>query len=105
PRGAVPCLRGPTPSLKDSDDLLCSGAHGQRAPALPAAARDGAQRPAGPAPAQDRGAGRPGGRPGPHPEAISFSIIAGVPPQVGLFASFTMAVTIAVVGGRPAMIS
>src|SRR5699024_11484387 len=39
------------------------------------------------------------------PEAISFSIIAGVPPQVGLFASFTMAVTVAVVGGRPAMIS
>ncbi|MFH5821353.1 SulP family inorganic anion transporter [Georgenia sp. AZ-5] len=39
------------------------------------------------------------------PEAISFSIIAGVAPQVGLFASFTMAVTIAVVGGRPAMIS
>ncbi len=39
------------------------------------------------------------------PEAISFSIIAGVPPQVGLFASFTMAVTISVVGGRPAMIS
>ncbi len=39
------------------------------------------------------------------PEAISFSILAGVAPQVGLFASFTMAVTIAVVGGRPAMIS
>ncbi|WP_427763949.1 SulP family inorganic anion transporter [Streptomyces sp. DSM 41931] len=39
------------------------------------------------------------------PEAISFSIIAGVDPAVGLFASFTMAVTIAVVGGRPAMIS
>ncbi|MGP9681730.1 SulP family inorganic anion transporter [Brachybacterium sp. AOP3-A1-3] len=39
------------------------------------------------------------------PEAISFSIIAGVPPQVGLFASFTMAVTISIVGGRPAMIS
>ncbi|EFV13446.2 SulP family inorganic anion transporter [Segniliparus rugosus] len=39
------------------------------------------------------------------PEAISFSIIAGVPPQVGLFASFTMAVTIAFTGGRPAMIS
>jgi len=34
------------------------------------------------------------------PEAISFSIIAGVDPRVGLFASFTMAVTIAVVGGR-----
>ncbi|MEQ7127112.1 SulP family inorganic anion transporter [Actinopolymorpha sp. B11F2] len=39
------------------------------------------------------------------PEAISFSIIAGVDPSVGLFASFTMAVTIALVGGRPAMIS
>jgi SulP family sulfate permease len=39
------------------------------------------------------------------PEAISFSIIAGVDPRVGLFASFTMAVTVAVVGGRPAMIS
>ncbi|WP_211208723.1 SulP family inorganic anion transporter [Aeromicrobium marinum] len=39
------------------------------------------------------------------PEAISFSIIAGVDPRVGLFASFTMAVTIAFVGGRPAMIS
>jgi SulP family sulfate permease len=39
------------------------------------------------------------------PEAISFSVIAGVDPSVGLFASFTMAVTIAVVGGRPAMIS
>jgi SulP family sulfate permease len=39
------------------------------------------------------------------PEAISFSIIAGVDPAIGLFASFTMAVTIAVVGGRRAMIS
>ncbi|MBB2924068.1 SulP family inorganic anion transporter [Cellulomonas cellasea] len=39
------------------------------------------------------------------PEAISFSIIAGVDPRLGLFASFTMAVTIAVVGGRPAMVS
>jgi SulP family sulfate permease len=39
------------------------------------------------------------------PEAISFSIIAGVDPRVGLFASFIMAVTIAIVGGRPAMIS
>lgn len=39
------------------------------------------------------------------PEAISFSIIAHVDPRVGLFASFTMAVTIAIVGGRPAMIS
>ncbi len=39
------------------------------------------------------------------PEAISFSIIAGVDPSVGLFASFTMAVVISIVGGRPAMIS
>lgn len=39
------------------------------------------------------------------PEAISFSIIAGVDPRVGLFASFTMAVTISIVGGRRAMIS
>ena len=39
------------------------------------------------------------------PEAISFSIIAGVDPRLGLFASFTMAVTISIVGGRPAMIS
>ncbi|MFZ1853377.1 MAG: SulP family inorganic anion transporter [Candidatus Nanopelagicales bacterium] len=39
------------------------------------------------------------------PEAISFSIIAGVDPKVGLYASFTMAVTIAFLGGRPAMIS
>ncbi|MBT2442805.1 SulP family inorganic anion transporter [Streptomyces sp. ISL-36] len=39
------------------------------------------------------------------PEAISFSIIAGVDPAVGLFASFTMAVVISIVGGRRAMIS
>jgi len=39
------------------------------------------------------------------PEAISFSIIAGVDPRVGLFTSFTMAVSIAFLGGRPAMIS
>ncbi len=39
------------------------------------------------------------------PEAIAFSIIAGVDPRLGLFASFTMAVTTAVLGGRPAMIS
>ncbi|WP_280339297.1 SulP family inorganic anion transporter [Nocardia neocaledoniensis] len=39
------------------------------------------------------------------PEAISFSIIAGLDPRVGLFTSFTMAVTIAIVGGRRAMIS
>lgn len=39
------------------------------------------------------------------PEAISFSIIAGVDPKFGLFSSFIMAVTIAFVGGRPAMIT
>ncbi|MQY16733.1 C4-dicarboxylic acid transporter DauA [Streptomyces sp. RB5] len=39
------------------------------------------------------------------PEAISFSVIAGVEPAVGLFASFTMAVAISVFGGRRAMIS
>ncbi len=39
------------------------------------------------------------------PEAIAFSILAGVDPRVGLFASFVMAITTAVLGGRPAMIS
>ncbi len=39
------------------------------------------------------------------PEAISFSIIAGVDPKVGLYASFSIAVIIAFTGGRPAMIS
>jgi sulfate permease, SulP family len=39
------------------------------------------------------------------PEAIAFSIIAGVDPKVGLYASFCIAVVIAFVGGRPAMIS
>lgn len=39
------------------------------------------------------------------PEAISFSIIAGVDPRMGLFASFIMAVSIAFLGGRPAMIT
>jgi len=39
------------------------------------------------------------------PEAISFSIIAGVDPMVGLYASFCIAVVIAFVGGRPGMIS
>ena len=39
------------------------------------------------------------------PEAIAFSIIAGVDPRIGLFASFTMAVSISFLGGRPAMIS
>ncbi|WP_374286192.1 SulP family inorganic anion transporter [Pseudomonas fluvialis] len=39
------------------------------------------------------------------PEAIAFSIIAGVDPKVGLYASFCIAVVIAFVGGRPGMIS
>jgi SulP family sulfate permease len=39
------------------------------------------------------------------PEAIAFSIIAGVDPKVGLYASFSMAVIIAFAGGRPGMIS
>lgn len=39
------------------------------------------------------------------PEAIAFSILAGVDPMVGLYASFTIAVTISIVGGRMGMIS
>ncbi len=39
------------------------------------------------------------------PEAIAFSIIAGVDPRVGLYASFSIAVIISIVGGRPGMIS
>lgn len=39
------------------------------------------------------------------PEAIAFSIIAGVDPRVGLYASFSMAVVIAFTGGRAGMIS
>jgi len=39
------------------------------------------------------------------PEAIGFSIIAGVDPRVGLYASFSIAVIIAMIGGRPGMIS
>lgn len=39
------------------------------------------------------------------PEAIAFSLIAGVDPKVGLYASFCIAIVIAFVGGRPAMIS
>jgi len=39
------------------------------------------------------------------PESIAFSIIAGVDPQVGLYSSFCITVVIAVVGGRPGMIS
>ena len=39
------------------------------------------------------------------PEAISFSIIAGVDPKVGLYASFSIAIVISFAGGRPGMIS
>ena len=39
------------------------------------------------------------------PEAIAFSIIAGVAPKVGLYASFCIAVITAIIGGRPGMIS
>lgn len=39
------------------------------------------------------------------PEAIGFSLIAGVDPKVGLYASFSIAVIISITGGRPAMIS
>lgn len=39
------------------------------------------------------------------PEAIAFSIIAGVDPKVGLYASFCIAVITALIGGRPGMIS
>jgi SulP family sulfate permease len=39
------------------------------------------------------------------PEAIGFSIVAGVDPKIGLYASFSIAVVTAIVGGRPAMIS
>ncbi|OFP36280.1 MULTISPECIES: SulP family inorganic anion transporter [unclassified Corynebacterium] len=39
------------------------------------------------------------------PEAISFSIIAGLDPKVGLYSSFIMAMVVAITGGRPAMIT
>ncbi|MEP6906573.1 MAG: SulP family inorganic anion transporter, partial [Pseudoxanthomonas sp.] len=39
------------------------------------------------------------------PEVIAFSFVAGVDPQVGLFASFVLSMVIAVFGGRPAMIT
>ena len=39
------------------------------------------------------------------PEAIAFSIIAGVDPKIGLYASFSIAVITAITGGRPGMIS
>ena len=48
-----------------------------------------------------RGPGRPGRRPGADPRGDLVLVIAGVDPAIGLFASFTMAVMIAIVGGRP----
>ncbi|MGI4950972.1 MAG: SulP family inorganic anion transporter, partial [Janthinobacterium lividum] len=39
------------------------------------------------------------------PEVIAFSFVAGVDPQVGLYASFVIGIVIAFCGGRPAMIS
>lgn len=39
------------------------------------------------------------------PEVIAFSFVAGVDPEVGLFASFVISIVIAFTGGRPAMIS
>ena len=39
------------------------------------------------------------------PEAIAFSIVAGVDPKVGLYASFCIAVTVSIFGDRPGMIS
>ena len=39
------------------------------------------------------------------PEVISFSVIAGVDPKVSLIASVVLALTMTVLGGRPAMIT
>ena len=39
------------------------------------------------------------------PEVIAFSFVAGVDPEVGLFASFVISIVLAFFGGRPAMIS
>src|SRR3982750_347101 len=39
------------------------------------------------------------------PEVIAFSFVAGIDPEVGLFASFVIGIVIALAGGRPAMIS
>lgn len=39
------------------------------------------------------------------PEVIAFSFVAGIDPEVGLFASFVIGIVIAFAGGRPAMIS
>lgn len=39
------------------------------------------------------------------PEAIAFSVLAGLDPKIGLYASFSMAVITSIVGGRPGMIS
>ena len=39
------------------------------------------------------------------PEAVAFSLIAGLPPLVGLYAAFVMGLVTAIIGGRPGMIS
>jgi len=39
------------------------------------------------------------------PEALAFALIAGVDPSIALYAAFSIAVTTAITGGRPAMIS
>lgn len=39
------------------------------------------------------------------PEAISFAVIAGVDPKMGLYGSFILAISLAIIGGRPAMIT
>jgi len=39
------------------------------------------------------------------PEAIAFSIVAGVDPQVGLFGSICILIVVALMGGRPGMLS
>jgi len=39
------------------------------------------------------------------PEAIAFSVLAGVDPKVGLFSSFIIAVSIEFLGARPAMVT
>jgi SulP family sulfate permease len=48
---------------------------------------------------------RDSGRPGAHPRGDRFSIIAGVDPKVGLYASVCIAIVSAIVGGRPGLIS
>ncbi len=39
------------------------------------------------------------------PEAIAFSVVAGVDPQVGLFGSICILIVVALLGGRPGMVS